>query len=145
MAYSSIEDLKKLVPEATLITLSNDQPGAAVIDEENAKGAIAKADSIIDGYVETGGRPLPLNPVPGLIKTISANIAIYHLFRRRNQVPEIWQEQYKADMAVLTKISTGQIGFGGDAGGSGAEKPAKTITASAPKVMSGKNGLLSRY
>lgn len=142
MAYSTLTDLKALVPEEILIKLSKDQAGATEIDAGNIAAAIAQADRIIDGYVGVQ-RQVPLDPVPGLISIISANLAVYNLYRRRNQVPEIWESQYKADVAVLVKISTGQISFGGDV--VPAAPPAQALTHSSKKTLGGSGGLLEGY
>lgn len=140
--YSTLDNLLALLPEAALIKLSNDQSGATAVDMTTIEAAIAQGDTVIDGYVGVQ-RQVPLDPVPGLIKTISANLAIFNLYRRRNQVPEIWESQYKADVAVLVKISTGQISFGGD--DKPAPAPQQTLAHSPVKVLSGKGGLLEGY
>ncbi len=142
MGYSTVDNLLALLPETTLITLSNDQPGATAVDADNIAAAISQADQVIDGYVGMQ-RQVPLDPAPGLIKTISANLAIYYLYRRRNQAPEIWANQYKADLAVLVKISTGQIGFG--SAETPEAPPAQVLTTSSAKIMGGPGGLLERF
>lgn len=142
MAYSTVDNLLPLLPEATLVKLSNDESGASAIDAANVESAIAQADLTIDGFVGVQ-RQVPLDPVPGLIRIISANLAVYNLYRRRGQIPEIWESQYKADMAVLTKISTGQISFGGD--GKPAAAPQQALAHSSKKTLGGSGGLLEGY
>lgn len=140
--YSTLDNLLALLPEETLIKLSNDQGGASAIDQDNIDAAIQQADRVIDGYVGLQ-RTVPLNPVPGLITTISANLAVFHLYRRRNQVPEIWENQYKADTAVLVKIGEGKISFGGDI--QPAAPPQQTLAHSSKKTLGGSGGLLEGY
>ncbi|MBU1565579.1 MAG: DUF1320 domain-containing protein [Proteobacteria bacterium] len=142
MPYSTLDNLLALLPEAGLIKLSNDQAGATAVDMTTISAAIAQADQVIDGYAGVQ-RQVPLDPVPGLITTISANLAIFNLYRRRNQVPEIWASQYKADIAVLVKISTGQISFGSDVKPTAA--PQQTLAHSSKKVLSGAGGLLEGF
>ncbi len=142
MAYAQLTQLLALLPEETLIKLSSDQTGAAAVDAATIDAAIAQADQVIDGYVGMQ-RTVPLDPVPGLIRTISANLAVYFLYRRRNQVPEIWESQYKADLAVLVKISTGQIGFG--SAGTKQDPPGQTLASSSGKVFGGPGGLLEGF
>ncbi len=144
MAYSNIDDLKELLPESILVEISNDQVAADEIDMNAIEAAIRKADSMINGYVGVQ-KQVPLDPVPGMIKTISANLAVYNLYRRRNMVPEIWQDQYKADTAVLLKISSGQISIGVAATERKKESPAQALTHSSPKKMGGSGGLLNNY
>ena len=142
MAYSTIDNLLALLPAAALIKLSNDQAGAIAVDMTTIAAAIAQADTVIDGYVGVQ-RQVPLDPVPGLIRTISANLAIFNLYRRRNQVPEIWESQYKADIGVLLKISTGSISFGSDV--TPAAPPQQALAQSSGKVLSGPGGLLEGF
>lgn len=140
--YSTLDNLLALLPAETLVKLSNDQVGAAAVDQDNIDAAILQADRVIDGYVGLQ-RTVPLDPVPGLIATISANLAVFHLYRRRNQVPDIWENQYKADMAVLVKIGEGKISFGGDV--QPAAPPQQTLAHSSKKTLGGSGGLLEGY
>jgi len=143
MAYSTKEDLEAILPEKTLIKISNDQSGATAIDTTNIDKAINQGDRLIDGYVGLQ-REVPLSPVPGLIKNMSAQFAIYFLYRRRNQVPEIWQNQYKADVAVLVKMGEGKITLGGSEA-KPADPPQQALAHSSKKVMGGTGGLLEGF
>lgn len=142
MGYCTLDDLRGLIEERHLLALSNDQPGAAAIDQVNIDAAIAQADKVIDGYAGVQ-RTVPLDPVPGLIRTLSANMAVFFLYRRRGQVPEIWEQQYRNDVQVLVKISTGQISFG--AAAAPVPAPERAVTASSPKTMGGAGGLLEGF
>lgn len=142
MPYSTIEDLKGLLPEKTLIKISNDQGGATELDMTNVDKAIAQGDRLIDGYVGLQ-KEVPLSPVPGLISVMSAQFAVYFLYRRRNQVPDIWQSQYKADVAVLVKMGEGKISLG--AADKPVAAPEKVLAHSSGKVMSGAGGLLEKF
>lgn len=141
MAYSTLDDLLALLPEATLIKLSNDQAGATAVDMTVVAAAIAQGDSAIDGYVNRSDAPL--YPVPVLVKNISANLAIFNLYRRRNQVPDIWASQYKLDVATLEKIASGKIVLDGDV--VPAPAPQQTLAHSPAKVLSGQGGLLEGF
>ena len=143
MAYSTLDNLLALLPEETLIKLSNDEKGAEAIDTANVAAAIAQADSTIDGYVRVQPIKVPLDPVPENIRDISANLAVYYLYRRRNQIPEAWVNQYKIDIAVLTKIAAGQHALGGEV--KPAAGPAQALTHSSKKQFGGSGGLLERY
>ncbi len=143
MAYSTIEDLEAILPEKTLIKISNDQSGATAIDMTNIEHAISQGDRLIDGYVGLQ-REVPLSPVPGLIRNMSAQFAVYFLYRRRNQVPEIWQNQYKADVAVLVKMGEGKITLGPGENGS-TEPPQQALAHSGKKEMGGSGGLLEGF
>ena len=51
MAYCTLDDMTKKIPENILINLSNDSPGATVVDNANIAEAIEAADNEIDTYV----------------------------------------------------------------------------------------------
>ena len=142
MGYCAVDDLRGLIEERHLVALSNDQPGAASINQVNIDAAIDQADKVIDGYAGVQ-RTVPLNPVPGLIRTLSANMAVFFLYRRRGQVPEIWEQQYRNDVQVLVKISTGQISFG--AAALSEPPPERALTASSPKALGGSGGMLEGF
>lgn len=127
MAYSTPDDIKKLIPEADLIQLTDDE-GTGQVITSRVDEAIDQADREIDGYIGTV-REVPLDPVPGLIQNLSAKMAIYYLYGRRarqwNEIPEVWQGHYENAISLLEKIARGLISLGmptetGPAGGGGA-------------------------
>ncbi len=109
MAYCTQADLAALIPTAELVELTTDsgsQPDAAVIAE-----AIAKAGAVIDAYC--GGRyAVPLAPVPDIVKTLCVDLAIYHLYSRRDQMPEIRRQKYEDAMSYLKDIAKGVATLG---------------------------------
>lgn len=142
MGYCTLDDLRGLIEERHLVALSNDQPGATAVNQTNIDAAISQADKVIDGYAGVQ-RTVPLDPVPGLIRTLSANLAVFFLYRRRGQVPEIWEQQYRNDVQVLIKISTGNISFG--AAVQPEPPPERALTASSPKALGGSGGMLEGF
>lgn len=111
MAYATLDDLKEQLDETTLIELTDDA-GAGVVDTTATTRAIADADEEIDGYV--GSRTsVPLSPVPGIIRKLSVDIALYNLFsRRHDSIPEIRKERYNNAVKFLTKFAEGTITLG---------------------------------
>ena len=111
MAYSTITDIKKLLPEEALIELTDDENTGAVNDARVTE-AIAAADAEIDGYV--GGRyGVPLSPVPTAIKRLSVDMAVYHLYSRRQEImPETRQVRYDNCVRFLRDVAAGRVSLG---------------------------------
>lgn len=143
MAYSTLEDLRRLIEERHLVALSNDNATGTVVNDANIATAIEQADRLIDGYAGLQ-RTVPLTPVPGLIKMLSASLAVFLLYRRRGQVPEIWEKQYQADMTVLHKIGAGTLTFGSPETGR-EPPPERALTSSSAKTLGGSGGLLGGF
>ncbi len=113
MPYSTLDEIVKLLPEATLIELTDDT-GAGTVDGAVVAEAIAQADAEIDSYC--GGRyGVPLSPVPEIAKKLSADIALYHLYSRRvAQMPEARKDRYKDAVRLLEGIAKGAVTLGAD-------------------------------
>ncbi len=105
MPYCTQEDIEKLVPLQELVELttdSGDEVDAAVVDE-----AIAKADAEIDSYL--GRRyALPFAVTPPRVKSLSVDMASYHLYSRRSGVPEVREQNYKNAVDFLAGVAAGQ-------------------------------------
>lgn len=142
MAYCTIEDLKRLIPEEELAQLADDENLAPVaIDPRDARcaaiiarleQAIAQADADIDAYL-SGRYAVPLSPAPAVARKLSADIAVYNLYSRRLEtIPETRSERYKNAVRMLDGIAKGTISIGaaetpepaGDAGGPEATRAA---------------------
>ena len=132
MPYCAIEDIKKLLPEADLVQLTDDE-GAGSVHQGRVEEAIAQADADIDSYLGAKYN-VPLSPAPAVVRKLSVDIAVYNLYSRRlEKVPETRSERYKNAVRMLEGIAKGTIAIGaatvptaaGDAGGPEATKPAK--------------------
>jgi len=111
MAYCTLDDIKKLLPEDSLIQLTDDE-GTGAIDEDIINEVIAQADSEIDGYC--GVRySVPFSPVPAVIKKFSVDIAVYNLYsRRQEEIPETRSERYKNAIKFLEMLAKDTISLG---------------------------------
>lgn len=111
--YSALDDIKKLLPEETIIQLTDDD-GIGTVNQGRVDEAIIQADSEIDSYC--GGRySVPFATVPGIVKKISVDIAIYNLYSRRvEEIPKTRDDRYKNAIRQLEYISKGQISIGVD-------------------------------
>lgn len=109
MGYCVITDLDGISAQR-LIELTDDNDTGAV-DEDIVNGKIEKATNLINGYAKPR-YTIPIDPVPGLIKDLCAEITIYLLFCRRESVPEEWSLIYKSAIGKLKDISAGRISLG---------------------------------
>jgi phage gp36-like protein len=111
--YCTLDDLKKIVPDQTLIQLTDDHTPPRAIVTANVDKAIADAGELIDGYLRDR-YTLPLSPVPGLIGTLAADIAVYRLYARRAVItaPDAVAERYKNAIKLLERIQEGKITLG---------------------------------
>jgi phage gp36-like protein len=111
MAYSTQPDLVEQLSEAELIQLSDDA-GIGIINAAVVIRAIADADEEINGYI--GSRmAVPLTTVPGIIRKMSVEIAIYNLYaRRQDSVPETRKDRYRNAVAFLVKVGEGKLSLG---------------------------------
>lgn len=111
MPYSDKDDILKQLSEAELIELTDDDE-LGVVDEAVVTQAIADADEEIDGHL-AGVRTLPLSPVPGILRKVSVDIALWNLHSRKDDtIPEIRKERYKRAVRFLEKVAEGKITLG---------------------------------
>lgn len=113
MPYSTLTDILKLIPEAVVIQLTDDEDTGSVVTAR-VDEAIAQADAEIDSYC--GGRyAVPFATVPDICRKISVDIAIYNLYSRKVETtPETRSERYKNAIRQLEGISRGTISIGED-------------------------------
>jgi len=114
--YSSVTDIKRLISEATLLQLCDDDNVGAIVESPsntaylNIVAAIEQADALINTYI--GGRytvPVTLDPLPQILRDASGNLAVCNLFDRRREmdVPEGVERRRKSILQVLKDIAAG--------------------------------------
>ena len=113
MAYSTKDDILALEMDLkTLIQLTDDEKTGEVEDSK-VDAAILKADKMyIDPYCRDR-YSVPFNPVPDEIRFISATIAAYYLFRRKQKVTSSILDKYTKAVAKLKGISLGEYKIDG--------------------------------
>ncbi len=120
--YCTLADIEKLLPEETIIQLTDDEnlsPTAIDPTDETHTAiigrideAIAAADATIDSYCQ-GRYTVPLSPVPAKIKLLSVDIGIYNLYSRRDMaMPEIRGDRNKEAIRFLEKVADGKVQLG---------------------------------
>ena len=131
--------------------------GDTVVDEVNTVNseviaqAIADADAEIDAYCASQFSGLPFSSVPDIIRAKAVDIAIYHLYSRRQGAPEWRAKRYDDAVKFLAKVSEGKISFGGDqeaiadAGGPEASTDSDDAVFTMGRASTGVIGTLDNY
>ena len=127
MAYSTQDDLLAMMPQAELAALTAE--AGEVPDGQVVAEAIGRADAEIDAACGLRYN-LPFSPVPPRVKSLSADLAIYHLYSRRGVAPAVWQQRHRDALAFLKQVAAGQATLAG----SGGEPPA--AAREAPEIDS---------
>jgi phage gp36-like protein len=99
--------------QSELDNLLKDDSG---IETEGAlEGAIASADSLIDGYLKKVLTAVPISPVPESIKQTSYFIALYYLHDRiqYTDIPQRVKDNYDAALNFLKDVAGGKVDLGG--------------------------------
>jgi phage gp36-like protein len=112
--YCTLDDLKGQINETTIANLTDDE-GTGQIDLNKVNQAIGDAETEINAY--TSKRyPTPFNPVPGIVKKLAVDMAIYNLFSRKgfpNEGDKVIQDRYNSAVRMLKDIANGTIQLGG--------------------------------
>lgn len=127
--YCTLADIKKTIPEAALVQLTDDD-SLGVVDEAKVDEAISSAGGEIDGYL-AGRYQVPIDPVPALVAKCAVDIATYNLYSRVvESVPETRKDRYKNAVRILENIAAGKLTLGETP--APAATPASSVRASAP-------------
>ena len=116
MAYSTVAEMIKLLPENMLITLSSDEAGATEVDQVNIDEAIDEADRVIDSYINAV-TTLPLTTVPPLVTNLSTKMAIWNLHLRKYFNNEQWRREYEDCLKLLLQINQNKLSIFSDGSG----------------------------
>jgi len=121
MAYCKHSDLIKWIEENALVQLASQSDQATIIDgtvKAVLDEMIASADSLIDSYCLNRWSDLRSeDPVPDLINQMSAQIAIYYMFQRRQMISEDRRLAYEDCLKHLKLFADGKISLGLDTSG----------------------------
>lgn len=112
MPYCALSDITSTITTDDVLQLTDDN-GTGTIDMSKVDEAIAKSDGLVSAFV--GGDTL--NPVPELIRQISVELSIYHLFKRRfaANMPDSIEKGYANAMDLLKQIQSGKLSIGNTA------------------------------
>ena len=113
MPYCNQNDLDALITVTELVELTTEMgniPDTTVITE-----IIDRVDTEIDSYVSVR-YATPLVSVPDIIKWLSVDMVIYHLYSRRSAVPSIRQTKYDHAVKFLQNVALGNSNIIGSDG-----------------------------
>ncbi len=115
--YCTLDDLLAQVSREKLIQMSNDDEnpvtdaqGNPDINTANVNTAIDNAQAEIDSYA-AARRPVPLDPVPPMIRKIAVDITLYNLFSRHwtGEDESNIENRYKNAVKWLEKYAKGEV------------------------------------
>lgn len=121
--YSTIEKILNKINQSTLIQLLNDEGRSeSSVDLTDANDDVVKrfnqaagdAKDEIDPFVLGGGYTIPFVTVPKLIVTISDDITIYNIYKRRmrDNMPDSIVDIYKQAMKKLEQVQMKKLDLG---------------------------------
>jgi len=110
MAYSTKDDILGEIPEATLIQLTDDD-NLGVVNQDILDKCLERASAQVDGYCSSLYN-VPFSPVPPFLASLDLDIVCYHLFSRRENVPENREKRYTNAVKLLVSIGKGDLQLG---------------------------------
>lgn len=142
--YCTQDDLLKQVREDVLLDLADDDRDGQV-DDAVVTAAIESASDLVDGYC--GPRySVPFDPVPGVVRRLSTDLAVYNLFARRGfdmqSADRAVVERYRDAIRFFEKVAEGKVAIG-IGSNEPHTPPTKTSVASRPQVFS--DDVLERF
>lgn len=111
--YATIDDILKWMSEDELIHLTDDNDTGA-FNTGIVEGILQDTSVEIDGYLESRYQ-LPLETVPGTIRKLCTDMAIYGLYRRKagsGGTPDEAKDAYKNAVAFFRSVAKGDINLG---------------------------------
>ncbi|MCK9372580.1 MAG: DUF1320 domain-containing protein [Sulfuricurvum sp.] len=109
MAYCTLSDITSTITADDVQRLTDDE-GIGAIITSRVDEAITKATGMVLAF--TGGTVL--DPVPEIIRQISVELSIYHLYKRRfaENMPESIDKGYSRSIDLLKQIQSGKMSVG---------------------------------
>lgn len=119
MAYSTLATITEQFGAKEVLRVS-DRDKDGVADVGVVDRAIADADAEIDSYIGTKYK-VPLDPVPGIVVTASATIAMYRMSYDVGSLTEEKRRRYEDLIRWLRDVASGKAvldpGVGGQSSG----------------------------
>lgn len=111
MGYCTQADIEKQLPPAQVIQLADDD-GDGVADSGVVSDCITRADDEINAYAATR-YTVPFTTVPALIRTISVDLAIWNLHKRRGLTErDAIKQGYERAIQMLKDLAAGRLSIG---------------------------------
>jgi len=110
-SYCTVDEIRAFMVEDELIQLTDDA-GTGEVVIAIVMLAVTAAATEIDGYLSARyALPLPEGQ-GGLLKTLNRDMAIHHLYLRKQGSPDHVKDQYERAVKLLVKIAKGEMGLG---------------------------------
>lgn len=112
--YCTVAQVKKLIPQETLIALTQDDASKPMVNDNIIKEIIADVGERINAYLR-GRYALPFEQKSDLLKAIALDLVRYALYLRRpdgGELPDAVVRAYKTANEDLDKIQKGDLSLG---------------------------------
>ena len=130
--YCTVDDLRDQSSEEFLIRCTDDA-GVGAIDQTVVEKKIADAQTEIDSYCRAQ-YAVPFQAVPGLIKKLTVDIALYNLISKRGLDEEspdvILVKRYRDAVKLLENLAKGIVTIGPTAAGEPSPQPQQATIVS---------------
>mgnify|MGYP001051152912 CR=1 FL=1 len=109
MYCTTADIISRRLAEAEVIQLTDDE-NTGSLDQAVVDDIISEATELINSYVRSH-YPVPLSPVPGLIRNIAVDLCVYALYQRRPHIdtPDGVVRGHKAAREDLRRIQLRDI------------------------------------
>lgn len=110
MVYCTQADIEEQLSTSELVQLTDDA-GSGSVDTTVVDRAIADADDEINSYLQER-YTVPLSPVPGLVRKLSVDLAVYNLHSRRGIDDAVRTQRYENVVKLLRSLAKGEASLG---------------------------------
>lgn len=136
--YCALDDLRKQSSDEFLLRCTDDE-NTGVIDQAIIDEKIADAQTEIDSYCRAQ-YSVPFQTVPGLIRKLTVDIALYNLVSRRGMDEDspdvILVKRYRDATKLLENLAKGIVTIGPTAVGDPTPQPQQATVISSPRLFS---------
>lgn len=108
--YCTRDDIIELYGYDLLVRIADHDKDGEPDPEIVIKG-IRGATEVCDAYL-SAQYPVPVSPVPGIVRTCAIDIAVYRMALDRQRRSEEMRVRYEDALKILEKIAMGRIGLG---------------------------------
>lgn len=142
MAYASLSDLQKRIPQAKILDLAYDSELGGTKDIADVKvvanidEALSGAESEVDSYLNLVIATPLTGTIPNRIIEVTSHLAVYRLYGRRSYSmgENPWETQYQNEVDWLKLLAKGTVQIDFDAGDDTNVKPASRVRTNADTV-----------
>ena len=141
MSYSVLTDLQNGLRADALIQLTDDE-NTGQVNQDVVNEAIARGDAMINSYCSSKFIVPFAVPAPDIIRMLSEDVAIYHLYARRGEeIPGSVNDKFRNALKQLADIAKGLVDLGvADSAEASMDEPDISIsTSTANRIFTNDN------